>query len=154
MITRREAVAAGVLAGVGTAVSGGVSAAAPADAAVAQDPLSSRDAVELLRGIRDELRQVRADAASCRMPMCAGLAAIRRNQRQFLKANQKFPDFMEVGPGVWDEVVDWYVRTQRPLAVARTDGRYTLPFLETTLILRVDFDDELVGLGFDTRTGG
>src|SRR4026208_299974 len=55
------------------------------------------------------------------------LARIRDQQRLFLKANQKFPDFIEVGLGVWENVVDWHVRHQQPLSVSRiAEGRYIM----------------------------
>lgn len=161
MLTRRDAVATTVIAGLGAAVAPAAAAApapspaASANAGAAQDPLTERELTSVLRDIRDELRAWHRDAISCRMPSCAGIAHIRRNQRQFLKSNQKFPDFMEVGANVWDEVVDWHVRTLRQVQISqRPDGRYTVPFLQTTLVLRIDYDDDQVGLGYDVRTGG
>ena len=86
------------------------------------------------------------------MPTSGGIGKIRQSQRQFLKGNQKYPDFLEVGADVWDELVDWHVTTTRPLNVTvRTDGRYSMPFLQTTIILRVDYTDDQVGVPFDTR---
>lgn len=55
---------------------------------------------------------------------------------------------------MWDELVDWHVSATRPLNVTvRTDGRYSMPFLQTTIILRVDYTDDQVGTPFDTRSG-
>ena len=161
MLTRRDAVATTVIAGLGAAVAPATPAAAPPSPAApatgdaAQDAVGQRELAAMLRDIRDELRAWHRDAISCRMPTCTGIALIRRNQRQFLKSNQKFPDFIEVGANVWDEVVDWHVRTLRQVQISqRPDGRYTIPFLQTTLVLRVDYDDDQVGLGYDVRTGG
>src|SRR4029450_9532670 len=65
------------------------------------------------------------------------LARIRDQQHIFLKANQKFPDFIEVGVGVWESVVDWHIRHQQPLSVSRSaEGRYIMAVGVTTLILR------------------
>lgn len=153
MVNRRNAVAGSLLAGVAVAMAAPV-AAAPEPATAGQDANAEREIARVLREIRDELVAMRRDATSSRMPTSPGLVAIRRNQRQFLKSNQKFPDFMEVGAGVWDELVDWHVRTLRQVNVSlRPDGRYTMPFLQTNIVLRVDFDDDLVGLGFDQRGG-
>jgi hypothetical protein len=165
MLTRRDAVSSTVLAGLGAglaatsspaATPAGAGAGAAGDTAQsAQDALRDRELLQTLREIRDELRGWRRDDSSCRMPMCGGLGLIRRNQRQFLKSNQKFPDYMEVGANVWDELVDWHVRTIRQVQITqRPDGRYTMPFLQTTMVLRVDYDDDQVGLGYDTRAGG
>lgn len=80
------------------------------------------------------------------------LARIRDQQRLFLKANQKFPDFIEVGLGVWENVVDWHVRHQQPLSVSRiAEGRYIMGIGFTTLILRPELSDNYVGPGMDSR---
>jgi hypothetical protein len=82
----------------------------------------------------------------------AELSEIREQQRIFLKASQKFPDFIEIGASVWDRLHDWHVRHQLPLNVARRDdGRYTMTFMFTTLVLRPDQADSYVGFGYDAR---
>jgi len=80
------------------------------------------------------------------------LARIRDQQRVFLKANQKFPDFIEVGLSVWESVVDWHIRHQQPLSVSRSaEGRYIMAVAFTTLILRPELSDNYVGPGMDAR---
>jgi hypothetical protein len=80
------------------------------------------------------------------------LARIRDQQRVFLRANQKYPDFIEVGLGVWETVVDWHVRHRQPLSVSRSaEGRYIMAIGFTTLILRPDLSDNYVGPGMDAR---
>jgi len=80
------------------------------------------------------------------------LAHIRDQQRIFLKANQKFPDFIEVGVGVWESVFDWHVRHQQPLSVSRNaDGRYVMAVAFSTLVLRPEMSDGYVGGGMDAR---
>ena len=80
------------------------------------------------------------------------LAAIREQQRAFLKANHKFPDFIEVGVAVWENVCDWHVRHQLPLEILRnSEGRYTIAVVGTTLVLRPEQADAFVGFGFDAR---
>ncbi len=80
------------------------------------------------------------------------LARIRDQQRAFLKLNQKFPDFIEVGINVWDSVCDWHIRHQLPMTIGRTtEGRYTLTVMLTALVLRPDQTDNYIGLGFDAR---
>jgi hypothetical protein len=159
MLTRRKAVTAGVLAGVSATVAGAMAEAGPAPAMAEQESTASlaleREMVKMLAAIRDELAGVRRQMAAAHMPTGPGITRIRQAQRQFLKGNQKFPDFMEVGADVWDELVDWHVTTARQLAVTmRTDGRYSMPFLQTTIILRVDYGEDQVGVPFDTRPAG
>ena len=68
------------------------------------------------------------------------LAHIREQQRVFLRANQKFPDFIEIGINVWESVYDWHVRHQQPLSISRNaEGRYTMMVALTTLVLRPDY---------------
>jgi hypothetical protein len=82
----------------------------------------------------------------------AELAEIRQQQRIFLKASHKFPDFIEIGVDVWERLHDWHVRNQLPLnVVRRDDGRYTMTWMFTTLVLRPDQADGYVGFGFDAR---
>ena len=149
MLTRREAVTAGVMASVG-GVAGGMSAAdaAPQDAS----GMFTLEMTQALGAIRDELAALRRRVESSEMPTSSGITRIRQQQRQFLKGNTKFPDFVEVGAGVWDELIDWHVTTQRPVNVTqRGDGRYAMPFFQTMIILRVDYLDEQVGVPFDVR---
>ena len=80
------------------------------------------------------------------------LGRIREQQRAFLKANHKFPDFIEVGVGVWESVCDWHVRHQLPLDILRNaEGRYTIAVIGTILVLRPEQADTFVGFGFDAR---
>lgn len=97
----------------------------------------------------DELRQ----ALDRRLdPSFSELQEIRQQQRTFLKASQKFPDFIEIGVDVWDRVYDWHVRHQvTPNIVRRDDGRYTMAFMFTTLVLRPELMDTYVGFGYDLR---
>jgi hypothetical protein len=82
----------------------------------------------------------------------AELAEIRQQQRIFLKASHKYPDFIEVGVSVWERVCDWHVRHQLPLTVVRRDdGRYTMALMFTTLVLRPDQADGYVSFGYDAR---
>ena len=80
------------------------------------------------------------------------LSRIRDQQRVFLRANQKFPDFIEVGVSVWESVVDWHIRHRQPLSVSRgAEGRYIMAVGFTTLILRPELSDNYVGPGMDAR---
>ena len=80
------------------------------------------------------------------------LARIREQQRVFLRANQKFPDFIEIGIGVWESVYDWHVRHQQPLVISfNAEGRYTMAVALTTLVLRPELATNYVGNGLDAR---
>src|SRR6266850_215391 len=73
-------------------------------------------------------------------------------QRTYLKANQKFPDYMDVGIDVWERMHDWHVRTRQPLNIIRTnDGRYGMVFGVTTLMLLPQQVGGYISWGYDNR---
>ena len=132
---RREIVSGGVL-----GLSALFGAGAPA-AAQQRDDRELAAAVDRLRGSIEE-----------RLDGFAELAEIRLAQRTYLKANAKYPEFIEIGVGVWDRMYDWHVRNQvAPIITRRDDGRYTMVFMFTTLVLRSELMDNYVGFGFDGR---
>jgi hypothetical protein len=117
--------------------------AIPAGAAQRQGDEDTRTAMAV-----DHLRET-IDQATRVSPE---LARIREQQRTFLRANHKFPDFIEIGIGVWETVWDWHIRHQRPADIVRTaEGRYAIRVMETTLVLRPEQVESYVGLGFDAR---
>ena len=136
MIERRDVVSGGML-GLTALIAGG--------GAVEAAQSGSEDTARALAQIREVLeRRLSAPFAE--------LAEIRRQQREFLKASQKFPDFIEIGIDVWERVYDWHIRNQvSPVIVRRDDGRYTMAFLFTTLVLRPELMDSYVGFGYDAR---
>ena len=80
------------------------------------------------------------------------VALVRNQQRTWLRTTQKYPDFIEVGLGIWEGLYDWHVRFQQPLNVSRSaDGRYVMAFMFTTLVLRPELMDSYVGFGYDAR---
>ena len=133
----RRALVGGSLLGM-TALLGGVNA----EAAQEKPDIDTARAVDELRALFERALE---------KPF-AELAEIRRQQRLHLKASHKFPDFIEVGINVWERLLDWHVRHRLPLDVARRDdGRYTMTFMFTTLVLRPDQADGYVGFGYDAR---
>jgi len=137
---RRHLVSGGLLAGL-AGTFGFTSAAAGAQQRREEGNDRTAAAVDELRKVVDRGLDVSAE-----------LAKIREQQRLFMRANQKFPDYIEVGLGVWFGVYDWYVRHQRSVTIGRTaDGRYTMPLMETLLLLRPEQAESFVGYGFDAR---
>jgi hypothetical protein len=138
MVERRQLLAGSVLAGVAAAFS-------PDDAAAGA---AQRDESPQVAAAVDEFRQAFENSRR----VSPELSTIRNQQRVFLKANSKFPDFIEVGIGVWENIYDWHVRHQQPISMTRlADGRYVMSFHFSTLILRPDQSDSYVGFGFDAR---
>ena len=133
---RRHVVSGGLVAGVAAALG-----SAPAAAAQQADDLRTAAAVDQLR-----------EAVERGFRVSPELTRIREQQRTFLKANHRFPEFIEIGISVWEEVYDWHVRHQRPVQLVRTaEGRYAIQLMETTLVLRPEQTENYVGFGFDGR---
>jgi hypothetical protein len=141
VMTRREVMTGGIVAG---ALGGGPGEAI---AAAPQQRDSDEKTVSLLTEIRDELKRGRAD---CNANSCPEIERVRSEQRTFLKGRNKFPDFVDVGADIWDRLCDWHVEYQLPMQVSRTsEGRYAMPFFQTFVVLRADVANSYVSQGYD-----
>lgn len=133
---RRHLVSGGLVAGVAAALR-----STPMEAAAQNDDQRTAASLDRLREVIDRGFLVSPE-----------LARVREQQRVFLRANHKFPDFLEVGISVWESVYDWHVRHQRPVEILRNaEGRYAMTVMETTLVLRPEQVETFVGFGFDAR---
>jgi hypothetical protein len=147
-MTRRSLLTGGIFTGLAGAPAVAATASAPAPAA--PSPQSSRaEETKVLEQIRDELRLQRG---SCSPASCGVVDSIRSQQKTFLKSRGKFPDFIDIGIEVWENVIDWFVMAgQKPEAGRMQDGRYGMTFMLTTLVLRHDMTGNYIGLGYDGR---
>jgi hypothetical protein len=119
-------------------------AAAPATAAAAQDDAGVAQAIENLSRVFDRRFEALVPGPY------RDVALVRQQQRVFLRANHKYPDFLEVGVDVWESVYNWHILHRQPIEASRLgDGRYTLRFMFTNLLMRTDSAPDYVGLGFD-----
>ena len=147
---RRAIVGGSLLAGLSTLIAtADVEAASSANAAAAATDLEGvSDSIDQLR------RTVERQFANVYTDKWQGVARIRQQQHTWMRSTQKYPDFIEVGVDVWDNIYDWHVVHQQPITMTRTsDGRYTLVFMYTTLLLRPDQAPDFVGYAFDADTG-
>lgn len=152
MVTRRDVVTTGALGALASASMDGSAEArgASATALAAQSPeaISAQALRELAQEVGEIRRQMRD--AFLGPSLSQGLVAdVRRQFALFLKANQKYPDYVEIGPGVFTDVYDWHVRHRQALEVTRVDNRMAIRFMFTWLILRPDQVDGFVGIPFD-----
>jgi hypothetical protein len=141
---RRAALRSGLL-GLGmTGVTTGSMAASGAAGGGEPDP----EVVEALRNLQSTMQR-QADAQNAHWRV---VRQVQEQQRTFLKASHHFPEFVEVGARAWEGLIEWHVREQVPLNVTRAaDGRYTMAFMFSTVLLRPDLDDNYVGFGFDNE---
>jgi hypothetical protein len=143
MIPRRNLMTGGLVGGVLGVLGGSADAdAAPAVGADVTEDMVSK-VVAAITGLRTEIQAWKTFPE---------IAPIRDAQLLHLRANGKFPDYMEIGASQWFSVHDWHIRWQQPLNIGRDNlGRYTLLFGQTYLILRVDAAPNYTGVPYDNR---
>ncbi|MEW6322346.1 MAG: hypothetical protein AB1635_14800 [Acidobacteriota bacterium] len=141
MMTRREVMTGGVLA----------SAAVTPSAAVGVEQGREIDTQQLVRAIGRVEEAIEA-AFETNSLAHGAIPKLRQYFEQFLRANAKFPDYCEVGSGVFFDLYDWHVKHGQPLVVRRQpDGRYLLQFMFSMLLLRIDADPNFIGYPYDNR---
>ncbi|MBL8142801.1 MAG: hypothetical protein JNM38_16895 [Acidobacteria bacterium] len=153
MVTRREVVTSGAIGALSTAA-----LASPlATAAEAAQSASDADMVRALGLIDSRLQSVGRvlDAAVTQNSLAFGtVARIREQFAQYVRANFKFPDYCEIGVGVFYDLYDWHVKHGQELRFAQHQNRLTLRFMFTQLILRPEQDASFIGDPYDlTRPG-
>ena len=143
MVQRRNLLGGGMAAGLVAAFTAAVDAAPQQARKDPGDATAESKIADAIDKLRDALEHQLESAE---------VAQIRAQQRTFLKANQKFPDYMDVGIDIWDRMHDWHVRTRQPLTIIRTnDGRYGMVFGVTTLLLLPQQVGTYVSWGYDNR---
>ena len=80
------------------------------------------------------------------------IAGVRQKQLEYLKATNKFPDFIDVGPDVWFAVHDWHIKHLQQMVLGRDgNGRYTITLLSTQLVMRPDLVPTFISVPYDNR---
>jgi hypothetical protein len=75
---------------------------------------------------------------------------VREYFTQYMRANGKFPDYMEVGINVFYEIYDWHIKNNRQMEVSRVlENRMAIRFMFTLMILRQEQDPNYVGVPYD-----
>ena len=143
MVSRRELITAGV--------AGSLSArpAAAATAATVEQDTTREGQREIARAIGtidDALRQGLLGPS-----LSAGqIGKLRALMETFVRSHGKFPDYFEVGTGVFFELYDWHVRHRQQLVVTRqADNRYMLQFMFSNIILRPEQDPNYISFPYD-----
>lgn len=144
MLSRREVLAGGVV---------GSFVAAPEAAAAAVEEQGGAQDRELLDRIQRAISTSGSQIArALEGPSLATgpIPKLRQVMEGFLKSNNKFPDFIDVGLGVFFDMYDWHIRHQQQLIVMRqADGRYTMQFMFTMLMLRQEVETTFIGIPYD-----
>ena len=75
---------------------------------------------------------------------------INDKRRTHFKAHQKFPAYIDVGLAVWERLTTWYLENRLPLTIKRTpEGGMEMEYMFTTIILKWEIADGLIGLPYD-----
>jgi hypothetical protein len=144
MVQRREVMGGSLLAGL-------VALIVPRGAAaeVEQRDDNERAAAAAVDRLREALER---QGGACELGQCGTIATIRNQQRVFMRANRKYPDYIDAGLEAWEDVYDWHVKNRQEVRAARLpDGRYGVQFMFTTVVLREDQTPAFVGWGYDGR---
>jgi hypothetical protein len=154
MVTRREVMTSSAFGALAAAAEGGAAeetaGAATAKGAEAQSPeLISAQALRDISETMAEIRRLMRDAFIGPDLASGPLVEIRRQFATFLKGNQKYPDYCEIGPAIFTDLYDWHVRYQQPLELSRVDNRTAIRFMFTWMILRPEQGDNFIGVPFD-----
>ena len=108
------------------------------------EQISDRSATEVVNALKD------VGSAIDQPWSFAELRPLRQRMTEFLHAQMKFPDFIDVGSDIWIMVYDWHVKHFQPLSLARdASGRYLLLFMQTTLVLHADAVPNYIGSPYD-----
>jgi len=133
----------------GTTLFGGLlGAAIPAHEPADQSgQMSERQMTEIVNALQDVRKAIEAP----RGPFVE-ILPIRQKQLDYLRATNKFPDFIDVGLDVWFAVHDWHVKhLQQPALGRDSNGRYTITLMGTQLIMRPDLVPGFISAPYDTR---
>jgi hypothetical protein len=132
----------------GTTLFGGLLGATIPAAAEAGGQTSDRQVMEVV----DALREIRKALESQPQASFAEIAGVRQKQVDYLKATNKFPDFIDVGLDVWFAVHDWHIKHLQQMVLGRdSSGRYTIALLSTQLVMRPDLAPTFISAPYDNR---
>ena len=142
MISRREVVTAGMLGTLGTA--------APVNAAEIQAEVLAlkegfKDIQEGLNALRSSIDQgLRGSSMNYGL-----MGQLRQTIEKFARASGKFPEYCDVGLGVFYEVYDWHVRHNQQIQIARvSEQRIMILFMFTQLIVRWENEPSYIGVPY------
>jgi hypothetical protein len=142
MLSRRELITTGVAGSLAASSSSGPSVTEAQDA----DRAGQREIARAVNEVEQVLRDVHLTSS-----LSHGFAeGLRKEMMQFFRGNHKFPEFIDIGIGVFMDIYDWHVKNRQQLVVTRgIDGRYNMQFMFTTLVLRGEQDPKYIGVPYD-----
>jgi hypothetical protein len=152
MLARRRMLGTTLFGGLlGSAIPASVSARSRTAAEAGPDEQNNQSSERQLTEIADALKDLRK-AIEAPQGAFVEILPIRQKQVDYLKATNKFPDFIDVGLDVWFAVHDWHIKhLQQPALGRDANGRYTMSVMGTQLVMRPDLVPTFVSAPYDSR---
>ena len=143
MISRREVVAGGLL--------GSLAAATE---------VSGNERSQETQALRDILKDIDETLGEIKTSIDQGLRGnsmtfgnvgqLRAVIEKYSRAAGKFPEYCEVGLGVFYDVYDWHIRHQQQVQITRiAEQRFMIQFMFTQLLVRWENDLNYIGVPYD-----
>jgi hypothetical protein len=157
MLTRRELVTGSALGAIATTASSTGNAANPPAPAVNDAPRQEVDnaSLKIIASKTTEMDQTLdglAGVVRSNSLAFGFVPKLRDAYTLYWKTHGKFPEFCEVGTSVFYDIYDWHVKNRLPAPVSRfADGRMSITFMYTQLLVRIDQAPDYVGLPFDRQ---
>jgi hypothetical protein len=142
MISRREVMTTGVL---GTLAS----ANPPALAEIQADVQALKDGFKNVEQSVDALKSSIDQGLRGSSMNFGNVGRVSSEIQKYAKTSGKFPEYCDIGLGVFYDVYDWHVRHNQQIQIARiADQRIMILFMFTQLILRWENDSSYVGVPY------
>jgi hypothetical protein len=158
MLTRRELVTGTALGAIATAASGADSTASPSGLTHSASPPEAPQQDIELKVIATKTTEIDqtldglAGVVRSNSLAFGFVPKLREAYTLYWKSHGKFPEFCEVGTSVFYDIYDWHVKNRLPIPVSRfADGRMSITFMYTQLLVRIDQSAEYVGIPFDRQ---
>jgi hypothetical protein len=143
MISRREVMTAGVI---GTLATANPSAAAEIQAAEVQ---ALKDGFKNIEDALNELKQSADQGLRGNSMNFGNVGNVKGTIEKWTKISARFPEFCDIGLGVFYDVYDWHVRHNQQIQISRNaDNRIMIVFMFTQLIVRWENDLNYVGIPY------
>jgi hypothetical protein len=143
MMNRRDMLAAGLLGSVAPAGGGASETQDPGDVIV-------RDGFKSLDTSIDEFKNTVDSALRGNSMNTGGVALVKNELMRYLKQNGRFPEYIDIGAGIFFDIYDWHIRQQQQIQITRlADQRMTIQFMFTQLVLRWENVENYVSQAYD-----
>lgn len=142
MISRREVVTAGVL--------GTLGSTATAETVQQADTQTLKEGLAQVEKSIDEMKATMERCLLGNSMDYGGVGLVKAKLQEYVKVTGRFPEYCDIGLGIFYDVYDWHVRQQQQIQISRiADQRMAIQFMFTQLIVRWENPLTFVGTPFD-----